>query len=89
MTKVLKLGRNQEEAEIHNYFSDNESKDIAGTWGVLYEDNEHIENQNPEHIRIIAKYLINNGFSRSGLHLLKNINPLWESCKLQEIENGN
>ncbi|MFA5723650.1 MAG: hypothetical protein WC979_05310 [Candidatus Pacearchaeota archaeon] len=86
MTKVLKLGRNQEEAEIGNYFSDNEGVDVAGTWFSLYEDNEHIENQNPEHIKIIAKYLINNGFSRSGEHLLKNLNLLWESCKLEEMK---
>ena len=57
MTNILKLGRNQEEAEIGNYFSDHEGTDVADTWFSLYEDNEQIENQNPEHLRIIAKYL--------------------------------
>ncbi len=85
MTKVLKLGRGQDEAEIGNYLTDNESIEVAGVWFNLYEGNEHIENQNPKHIKIIASYLINNGFSRSGEHLLKNLNPLWESCKLKEV----
>jgi len=84
MTTILKLGRNQEEAEIGNYFSDNEGQEVANTWFCLYEGSEHIENQNPEHLKVIAKYLINNGFSRSGKHLLKNLNPLWETCKLKE-----
>lgn len=84
MTKVLKLGRNQDEAEIYNYFNDDGTPDIADTWSNLYEANQHIENQNPQHIEHIAKYLINTGFSRSGLHLLKHKNLLWETCKLSE-----
>ncbi len=73
MTKVLKLGRNQEEAEIYNWFLDHYPSEVAGTWSDLYESDADIEDQNPEHLKIIAKYLNDdgNGFSRSGRHILK------------------
>ena len=64
------------------YQNDDEYADASGTWSALYEGNEDIENQDSSHIRLIAKYLINNHFSRSGEHLLKNLNPLWETCKI-------
>lgn len=83
MTKVLKLGRNQNEAEIYNFMlNDDGYFEVSNTWSELYENNGDIENQDANHIKLIAKYLINNGFSRSGEHLLKNLNPLWETCKI-------
>jgi len=75
MTKALILGHGLNTptaiAEWYNHFMDEHDQHIADVWSELYEGNADIEDQPEAPLKKLTHWLLTNGFTRSGNHIMR------------------